>query len=155
PPEAFVNVPQVERAKRCRSYLEAMPPSIARNGGDEQLFEAACTIYRFAVESPDDLMLLQEYNLRSQPAWDDKRIGYKLSEAREKVDNAGEYGKLLGSAGEPGPAQNADAAPKDTADQKGKPERFKIRILTASQLAAAIHCQPSNRPCGQCCRQCG
>jgi len=67
---------------RCRLYVDKVPPCIAGQEGDTQLFIAACIIFwDFALDEADGMPLLQEYNARCLPPWPQHRLTYKMNEA--------------------------------------------------------------------------
>jgi hypothetical protein len=66
---------------RCRLYLNTVEPSISGQGGDKQLFKAACVIFwDFGLSESDGMPLLQEYNARCLPPWSQSRLDYKMNE---------------------------------------------------------------------------
>ena len=67
---------------RCRLYLEKIPPCIAGQGGDKQLYATACAIFwDFALSEAEGMTLLHEYNTRCLPPWPESRLTYKMNEA--------------------------------------------------------------------------
>jgi Bifunctional DNA primase/polymerase, N-terminal. len=69
-------------SQRCRDYLAKVEPSISGQGGDEQLFKAACVIFwDFALSEREGMPLFQEYNMRCQPPWPQSRLDYKMTQA--------------------------------------------------------------------------
>ena len=68
--------------ERCRLYLEKIPPCIAGQGGDKQLYATACAIFwDFGLSEAEGMTLLQEYNTRCLPPWPESRLTYKMNEA--------------------------------------------------------------------------
>lgn len=68
--------PVVERMMR------AMPPSVAGDGGDDRLFEAACVLRSSFRLTPDAAFrALQVFNARCKPPWDEDRLWHKVSQA--------------------------------------------------------------------------
>ncbi len=84
PPKLIVprSVSGTTAVDRCRLYVEKIGPSIAGQGGDDQLFLAACVIFwDFALDEADGMPLFQEYNARCLPPWPDQRLTYKMNQA--------------------------------------------------------------------------
>jgi hypothetical protein len=68
-------------AERCRAYLEQVEPCIAGQHGDAQLYKTACIIFwDFGLSETEGMPLLQEYNIRCQPPWNQSRLDYKMNE---------------------------------------------------------------------------
>ena len=68
--------------ERCRLYVDKVPPCIAGQDGDKQLFIAACIIFwDFGLSESEGMPLLQEYNARCLPPWPHYRLVYKMKEA--------------------------------------------------------------------------
>ena len=89
--------PMRQRVDRAEAYLFKMASPVEGQRGDDRLFEAACTIYRFGVDDPGQAWrLLSEFNSFGKPPFPDDRVRYKLDEARRKVEAEGQFGvKLL------------------------------------------------------------
>ncbi len=80
-PRCNTNLSSVER---CKLYVDKIPPSIAGQGGDTQLFKAACTIFwDFALSESEGMPLFQEYNARCHPPWSQSRLSYKMRQSLE------------------------------------------------------------------------
>ncbi|MCL2120120.1 MAG: bifunctional DNA primase/polymerase [Planctomycetaceae bacterium] len=74
--------PKSEALHRCRLYLEKIPPCIAGQGGDTQLYATACAIFwDFGLSEDEGMTLLREYNMRCLPPWPESRLIYKMNEA--------------------------------------------------------------------------
>lgn len=95
--EASQKPGNVDVVKRARAYLAAMPPSVEKQNGDDQLFKAACVLVNGYNLSPEEaLPILEEYNSRAEPRWPEQRLRYKLSEALKVGPPAGKMrGYLL------------------------------------------------------------
>ena len=62
-------------------YLEKIPPCIAGQGGDTQLYATACAIFwDFGLSEAEGMTLLREYNTRCLPPWPESRLTYKMNE---------------------------------------------------------------------------
>lgn len=74
--------------KRARAYLARMNPSIQGQAGSNDLFAAACRmVHGFFLNDSDALgLILDEFNPRCEPPWDEKDVERKISEARTKSD---------------------------------------------------------------------
>lgn len=89
-----VALPQAEnRVERCRKYLEKMNPGIAGQGGHDATFAAACKCFEFGLDDAQARELLQEFNTRCQPPWNDRELAHKLDDAKMKV--GGNFGCKL------------------------------------------------------------
>lgn len=67
---------------RARAYLASMPPSISGSNGHSALFAAARVLVSgFELSDADALALLNDYNGRSQPAWDERDLKRKIEQA--------------------------------------------------------------------------
>lgn len=80
---------------RARKYLEKIPSAIAGQGGSDHTMEAACNLFRFALDDESAWILLTEYNARCEPEWSISELDHKLHDARKKVIAKGEWGKKL------------------------------------------------------------
>jgi hypothetical protein len=61
--------------------LEQVESCIAGQHGDAQLYKTACIIFwDFGLSETEGMMLLQEYNTRCQPPWNQSRLDYKMNE---------------------------------------------------------------------------
>jgi len=68
--------------ERCKKYLDHVEPCISGQGGDRQLFKAACVVFwDFGLSESEGMPLLQEYNARCLPPWSESRLHYKMHEA--------------------------------------------------------------------------
>jgi hypothetical protein len=64
-----------------RAYLEQVELCIAGQQGDAQLYKTACIIFwDFGLSETEGMMLLQEYNTRCQPPWNQSYLDYKMNE---------------------------------------------------------------------------
>ena len=76
----------------ARAYLAKLPPSTEGQGGDQQLYTAAChLVLDFHLPPEQALPLLQEYNQRSVPPWTEVDLRHKLEEANKKGESAAGY----------------------------------------------------------------
>lgn len=99
-------------AERCQRYLDELPDSVAHNGGDDALFQAACSCFRFGLSDADALEALRSYNTtKAQPPWPDSRLSYKLGQARAKVLADGEFGVMLHNDRDQSPAPKQAIVP--------------------------------------------
>lgn len=86
----------LERAKR---YLERMDPSVSGSNGHDRLFAAACALVQgFDLSDGEAMELLErDFNPRCSPAWSERELRHKVSQARKNA-GAKERGYLLGNA---------------------------------------------------------
>lgn len=67
---------------RARKYMQSLPPAVAGQGGHKQTLLAAAALTRgFCLSETDAEVLLQEYNCRCVPPWDEKDLARKLKES--------------------------------------------------------------------------
>jgi hypothetical protein len=87
--------------KRIASYLDKVPPSVAGQQGDTQLFKVACTLYNgFALAEEETLKWLHHFNKKCQPPWNEDRLAYKAGQAAQ-VSHQNPRGYLLGMLPKP------------------------------------------------------
>jgi hypothetical protein len=68
--------------ERVTKYLERVPPCIARQHGDDQLYKVACAIANgFNLTEEQTLEFLRIYNQRCEPPWNESRLAYKAGQA--------------------------------------------------------------------------
>jgi hypothetical protein len=68
--------------ERCRAYVSQIPPSIAGQNGDLQLYKTACAVFwDFGLSESDGMPIMREYNARCLPPWSDSRLTYKMNQA--------------------------------------------------------------------------
>ena len=84
---------------RARAYLAKMDPAISGQEGRNQFFNATCRIVDdFALSREQALPLLQEYNRRCKPPFNDYELDDKLDSALAKVaERNGPPGSKIGS----------------------------------------------------------
>ncbi|MDR1492035.1 MAG: bifunctional DNA primase/polymerase [Planctomycetaceae bacterium] len=67
--------------ERCLAYVSQIPPSIAGQGGDLQLYKTACAIFwDFGLSESDGMPVMREFNARCLPPWSDARLVYKMNQ---------------------------------------------------------------------------
>jgi len=71
-----------------RASLAKLPPAIWGAGAGKATFRAACCLVRYGLNDTDALVLLHEYNQRSQPPWSKKELKRKLKAARRTVNGS-------------------------------------------------------------------
>lgn len=123
-PASLPKVSGDDRAKRCGLYIDKMPPAISENGGHNQMFNAACETYRFAVSDSDRLAILARYNARCEPPFSEPELRHKIesaeAETREQVGmrlihkpDAVSHGRNMASRIMSNTDTDADAPPVD------------------------------------------
>lgn len=71
--------------ERASNYLMKMPPAISGQGGQSATFDAALVLARgFNLPYSEALTLLNEYNQRCIPQWEQRDLERKLRDAYEK-----------------------------------------------------------------------
>lgn len=77
--------PQGDVIDRARKYVAAMPPAIAGQGGHPATYAVATVLsHGFEFDEGTAFELLNEFNARCVPAWSEKELRHKLSEAITK-----------------------------------------------------------------------
>jgi hypothetical protein len=67
---------------RIAAYLDAIPPCIAGEHGDTQLYKVACSLFNgFSLSENEVIAWLRIYNQKCQPPWDEGRLVYKANQA--------------------------------------------------------------------------
>lgn len=80
-PPASITDPS-KRDRLAKAYLDRMDAAIQGKGGDRQTYIAACCLVEGFGYSPEDaLPLMQHYNTKCEPPWDDSDLEHKLEQA--------------------------------------------------------------------------
>jgi hypothetical protein len=79
--------PDEARVLRARTYVAEMTPAIQGQRGSDALFRAVCRVmHGFDLDDETTRALIVEhYNPRCQPPWNDREIDHKIVEARNKT----------------------------------------------------------------------
>jgi hypothetical protein len=81
---------------RILAYLAAIPGAVEGNGGDQQTFTVACELVNgWNLTAEQALPYLQAYSDKCEPAWTQKELLHKLSEA-EKAPHQKPRGHFIG-----------------------------------------------------------
>src|SRR5262249_46620291 len=73
--------------RRVTAYLEATPPAIQGQNGDNHTYVVCCRVVRdFGLSDSEALGLLLPWNSRCQPPWTEREL-------EEKIRNARRYGE--------------------------------------------------------------
>lgn len=103
----------VERAKR---YVAAMPAAQSGAGGHNATFAVACALVKgFALPIDQARPILREFNERCSPAWSEKELEHKLSQA-DKTADPEPRGYLIGD----GKFETGSASDATGSDQRSK-----------------------------------
>lgn len=69
-------------AEQARLRIAQMPAAISGAGGHDATFHVACVlIHGYALSQAEALPVMNEYNMRCQPAWTERELIYKLNSA--------------------------------------------------------------------------
>ena len=79
--------------ERCRAYVAKLPGAVSGQGGHNQTLQAACEAMRFGLSDDEAMQILQEYNGRCEPPWNQRELAHKLADARRLA--ASEVGSRL------------------------------------------------------------
>ncbi len=83
-PRPEMRTPAAERMAQAKTHLERLPPCVEGQGGDAQLFKVACLLVEgFGLQSDEAAEVLEDYNARCEPPWDDHQIEHKLACAED------------------------------------------------------------------------
>lgn len=100
-------------------YLQHAEPAVEGNGGDQHTFNMACKLVRDMGLDPDTAIeLMQEWNSRCVPPWDDEELA-------TKVHNAARYGQ--NDIGSTDATPNSDVQAFKDYGEGRKPGKLKIR----------------------------
>lgn len=68
--------------ERIKAYIDAVPPAITGQSGDQQTFDLACRLYQgFALTEEQTLAYLRIYNAKCEPPWSAKELVHKAGQA--------------------------------------------------------------------------
>lgn len=118
---------------RCRKYLATLPPAVSGQRGHNQTLQAACELFRFGLDDRDAADLLNEYNARCEPPWDDHELQHKFDDAKKLVSESSEFGCRLQERLAPAINGHATSLPQQAGTQADKSVKF--NLLTSSELA--------------------
>lgn len=104
------------RVARCRAYLKTLDPAVMGQQGSNRTFHAARLIWaEFEIDEAEGYPLLEEFNQRCQPPWEeDGKQGLKRK-WDEAVKKGGPRGGLL-NADRPGYTPNGTVPPTTPTD---------------------------------------
>ncbi len=69
------DLPREEVQRRAAAYVAKMPPAVEGQGGHSQTFAVTCRLVRdFGLTVEEARPILQEYNRRCQPPWEDDEL---------------------------------------------------------------------------------
>lgn len=91
---------------RAWAFIDKIEPAVEGRNGSGVTFRTCCELYRFGLNDSECAALIQRYNARCQPPWSDEELAHKLEDARDEVNESGEFGARLvqnanGSAADP------------------------------------------------------
>jgi hypothetical protein len=121
----ILDLPITEQA---RLRVKQMDGAISGSGGHNATFAVACMlIHGYALSQAEALPLMQEYNVRCQPAWSERELLYKLNSA-ERTAHDKPRGHLI--------ASNAPARSASSNVAAGNPEPVEQkRVFSPRKLA--------------------
>ena len=66
----------------CRQEVAKIKPAIQGQGGDKKTFRVACLVFHdFGLSEAEGRPILEEYNRRCVPAWDERKLQHKIDSA--------------------------------------------------------------------------
>jgi hypothetical protein len=137
PPPTSIDVidhglPEEDRIRRARAYLDATPPAIQGSGGDLHTYKVCRTVVRgFDLSEEATFDCLGDWNSRCEPEWDAKDLRAKIRSANKstKVPRGAMFARDHEVAAERASAR----APKDIAELN---ERFAIMAVGNTVVVA-------------------
>jgi hypothetical protein len=121
-PESAQSFPPINGAaleNRISAYLAKIPGAISGDGGHTQTLKATLALVNgFALSADEAYQWLLAYNERCEPAWSEKELQHKASEA-EKIEDKSSKGYLLHESAPPAPA-SSNGHSMDRADFRDK-----------------------------------
>ncbi len=81
--------------KRCRAYVRKMRPAVSGENGHGATFAVAAEAIKFDLSDADAMAILRDYNNGLSEQWSEAELVHKLTDARAKVEAAGERGIRL------------------------------------------------------------
>ncbi len=125
--------------KRAAAYLEKLPPGIQGQNGSGATFHAACELFRFGLTDSEAAALFAQYNGRCVPPWSVQETSHKLQDAREEVEDTGEFGvRLLEDRRrqEQRAAANGQAIRPPTAVNEAEDDPHRLARINMAQYAS-------------------
>ena len=88
--EAYMNahtVTEIDDVERAKRYLAKTPPAISGQGGHDHTFSTVCRLLELFPALNDDeiLNVLEEWNNRCDPPWNEKELRHKVTSSRQRV----------------------------------------------------------------------
>jgi hypothetical protein len=81
---------RAEIQRRAKAYLDKIPGAISGNDGHKDTFKVACIlVLGFDLSVDEALPLMQVWNEKCQPPWDEKDLLHKLKDADKKTEERG------------------------------------------------------------------
>jgi hypothetical protein len=85
---------------RASAYVAAMPPAVSGNHGHDATFAVALALcHGFALSNAQALPVMQEFNARCDPPWNERELEHKLESASKVTRHSRPRGYLLGERG--------------------------------------------------------
>lgn len=79
---SFTNGAGASVVERARKYVDTMPPAIQGQGGSDATFAVAKKlVHDFDLSQGEAMSIMQDYNARCSPPWNDKDLAHKLDNA--------------------------------------------------------------------------
>jgi putative DNA primase/helicase len=137
--KALSDVPLDTRLAKARKALAKMPAAIEGKGGDEQTFKAASVGWACGLDADEFFPLLEEYNKRCKPPWDEDALRSKIRENPERP-----FGWRLAPPIEtPAEGEPADGAPEvpvlDSANEIALARQFLKDLGTVKSDGASLY----------------
>jgi putative DNA primase/helicase len=74
----------------ARNYISKIPGAVSGSGGHNTTFHVACVlVLGFALDRPQALALITEWNPKCDPPWRDDELAHKIDDALKREDRRG------------------------------------------------------------------
>lgn len=128
--------------ERCIKYLEKMDPAVSGQHGHDATLAAACVCFKFGLPPADAAQAMAWFNdHKCKPAWSEKELDHKLTDALRKVTESGEFGYFLKQ--DPPPYTSTSAKPEEPAPApQPRPLTTTLHEAAKAYLAAIANRDP-------------
>lgn len=121
-------------ADRCRMYVEKLPGAVAGERGHDKTFHAARVIWNdFALDESEGYPILEAFNARCSPPWDERDLRRKWDEAvKAGEDNRGS------KVGDSATRSSSPPLPRPPGSAVGDLDPFELTDLGNGRRLAAV-----------------
>ena len=96
PPKPTVNKKRPDNwEERAQKYVEKYPPAISGFSGHDMTFRLVCVLINGFMADPEEAMLLlEDWNNRCDPPWEDKDLEHKIEQATQAGQRESVFGYM-------------------------------------------------------------